>query len=60
MGAGISTGTISFYDGLVLIGAAQPMVAGAASLSTATLAAGTHNITAVYSGDGNFIDNTSE
>ena len=59
VGTGIPTGTISFYDGLALIGAAQPMVAGAASLSTATLAPGTHNITAVYSGDGNFIGNAS-
>jgi Bacterial Ig-like domain (group 3)/NHL repeat len=59
VGVGIPTGTISFYDGSTLIGAAQPMVAGAASFTTAMLAAGKHNITAVYSGDGNFTGNTS-
>jgi sugar lactone lactonase YvrE len=58
-GAGTPTGTLSFYDGLTLIGAAQPLVAGMASLTTAALAAGSHNITAIYSGDANFIGSRS-
>jgi hypothetical protein len=58
-GLGTPTGTISFYDGVSLIGAAQPLVAGVASLTTAELAAGAHNVAAVYSGDANFIGNSS-
>lgn len=54
------TGTVSFFDGATLIGTAQTLAAGGtASISTATLAAGPHNITAVYSGDANFIPSTS-
>jgi len=53
-GVGVPGGTVSFYDGTTSIGAAQTLVAGAASVTTATLLAGMHNITAIYSGDVNF------
>jgi len=54
------TGTVKFYDGATQISGAIPVTTGA-SFSTATftptlmqLAAGSHSITAVYSGDSNF------
>jgi hypothetical protein len=55
------TGTVSFYDGTSLIGTAQTLAAGngTASISTAALTSGPHNITAVYSGDANFITSTT-
>jgi hypothetical protein len=58
-GAGIPTGTVSFYDGALLLGTAQTLVANSASITTATLLAGPHNLTAVYNGDANFISSTS-
>jgi sugar lactone lactonase YvrE len=58
-GAGIPRGFVSFYDGgSTLIGTIQPLIAGSASRST-MLSAGVHNITAVYSGDGNLLANSS-
>jgi Bacterial Ig-like domain (group 3) len=45
-------GSVSFYDGAAipgnLIGAAQPVVAGAASVSTSTLSTAVHTLTAVF------------
>jgi hypothetical protein len=52
------TGTTSFYDGGTLLGT-SPLVAGAATLTTAALATGLHSITAVYSGDADFAANSS-
>ena len=52
------TGTVSFYDGTTLLGTAS-VSGGAATFGTAALAMGTHNVTAVYSGDANFNVNTS-
>jgi Glycoside hydrolase family 44/Bacterial Ig-like domain (group 3) len=49
-GAGIPTGSIAFLDGQTQIGTA-PLTAGAASYTSANLAAGTHTISAAYSGD---------
>ncbi|HEY5330098.1 MAG TPA: Ig-like domain repeat protein [Acidobacteriaceae bacterium] len=57
-GAGTATGTMSFFDGPTLLGSVQTLVAGSASV-TVTLTAGTHSITAVYSGDTNFSAGTS-
>ena len=58
-GLGTATGTVSFFDGATLIGSAVPLVAGVATITTSSLAAGTHSITAVYSGDANFTGSTS-
>jgi hypothetical protein len=45
------TGTINFRDGAGVLGTVNVNTAGVAALSTSTLAAGTHSIYAVYSGD---------
>jgi hypothetical protein len=58
-GVGTPSGAVSFYDGTTLLGSAQTLVAGSASIATAALLAGTHNLTAVYSGDPNFIPSSS-
>lgn len=53
------TGTVNFLDGTILIGTATLNTSSAAVFSTATLGAGTHSITAVYSGDDNNATSTS-
>jgi hypothetical protein len=45
------TGNVSFYDGAKILGTLPVNASGVASMATAAFAAGTHNITAVYSGD---------
>lgn len=45
-----ATGTVSFYDGSMLLGIG-PVTNGMATLTTRTLIAGVHTITAVYNGD---------
>src|SRR5208283_4936851 len=50
---GTPTGTVIFYDGFTAIGSAA-LTNGNASLSTSSLAAGSHSITAAYQGFGNF------
>ena len=45
------SGTITFKDGATTIGIATLNPAGAATLQIATLASGSHSLTAVYSGD---------
>jgi hypothetical protein len=45
-----TTGTVSFYDGLVLLGQGT-VSGGVATLTVTTLSATTHNIMAVYNGD---------
>lgn len=57
-GAGNPTGTVSFFDAGILLGSTA-LSAGAASLTVNTLSVGTHNLTAAYSGDGNFNTSTS-
>ena len=66
--ASTPTGTVSFYDGGtllgiyeggILVGTTETLVQGAATYTTATLAAGTHSITVFYSGDMNFSSQTS-
>jgi hypothetical protein len=52
------TGTVSFYDGTALLGTSS-VSSGAATLPLASLAVGSHRITAVYSGDSNFNPATS-
>jgi hypothetical protein len=52
------TGTISFFDGAMLLGTASVSGTGA-TYSASMLAVGSHTITAVYSGDSNFNQNKS-
>jgi len=47
--AGIPAGNVSFYDGAVLIGSGT-LASGVASYSASTLAVGSHNIVATYTG----------
>ncbi|HTX75068.1 MAG TPA: Ig-like domain repeat protein [Terracidiphilus sp.] len=50
---GSPSGSVSFFDGTAPIGSGN-VTAGVATCTTTTLAAGTHSITAQYSGDANF------
>jgi hypothetical protein len=60
VGAGVTpTGTIQFMDGATNLGSAVTLSSGVATYATATLAAATHSITAVYSGDSNYAGSTS-
>ncbi len=56
---GTPQGTVTFYVDSILpanqIGTPQTLTGGIASVSTSTLAAGTHDIIAVYSGDTNYL-----
>jgi sugar lactone lactonase YvrE len=58
-GLGSPSGSVSFYDGSSLIGVAQMIAGGSASLTPTTLAAGKHSITAAYSGDPSFTGSSS-
>jgi hypothetical protein len=55
---GIPTGTVRFLDGGALL-ATVPLISGNATFATALFAAGTHTITALYSGDDNNLTSTS-
>ena len=55
---GAATGSASFMDGTTLI-AKVNLSAGVASLTTSTLAVGSHSLTVVYSGDANLASSTS-
>ena len=55
---GVPTGTVEFFDGATSLGS-EPLVAGSASINTAALSTGSYSLTAVYSGDGNFLASTS-
>ena len=57
--SGAPTGAVTFFDGANQIGSSNLNGSGGASLSTSTLAAGSHSITAVYAGDSNFNGSTS-
>ncbi|MFJ1884867.1 beta strand repeat-containing protein, partial [Streptomyces sp. NPDC088137] len=57
-GAGTPTGTVSFFDGATLLGTSS-LSGGVATFATSTLAIGTHSLTAVYNGSGNFNISTS-
>jgi YD repeat-containing protein len=54
-GAGAPTGYVSFYDGTTLLGeGAINASTGQATFTIMTLAAGSHDLTALYSGDSDF------
>jgi hypothetical protein len=52
--AGTPTGSVQFLDGTTVLGTSPVNAQGAATYTTSTLAAGSHTINAVYSGDTNF------
>ena len=54
-----ATGTVSFFDGSVLLGTGQ-VANGVATLTTTTLIAGTHTVTAVYNGDATYASSQSD
>ncbi|MDF3293222.1 Ig-like domain repeat protein [Streptomyces silvisoli] len=53
-GAGIPTGTVSFFDGATLLGTGPVNASGVATFTTTALSAGSHTLTATYSGNNNF------
>ena len=53
------TGTVQFRDGVANLGSPVALAGGSASLVTSALSAGTHAITAVYSGDADDATSTS-
>jgi hypothetical protein len=58
-GSGAPTGSVAFYDGATPLGTVALDPGGQARFTTTGLAAGNHRITAVYSGDGNFMPRAS-
>jgi len=58
-GLGTPTQTVTFYNGAAPISTAVPLVNGVATFTTNTLLSAANNITAVYSGDANFLTSTS-
>src|SRR5208337_850213 len=58
-GSGVPTGTVTFYDGSpsqgTPLGTAMLYGSGQATIPIGTLSVGSHTITAMYSGDTNFI-----
>lgn len=56
---GTPTGTVIFKDGAVALGIGTLNASGKAAFSTTALNGGSHSITAVYSGDANFLTGTS-
>ena len=58
--SGLPTGTVSFYDGTTLLNATPVALSGGvATLAPATLPLGSQSLTAVYSGDADFLTSTS-
>ena len=57
--AGQPTGTVTFKDGATPICSAVALSSGSAGCTTSALSVGSHSITAAYSGDGNYINSTS-
>jgi hypothetical protein len=58
-GAGVPGGQARFFDGATQIGTSNLDGSGVATLSTSSLASGSHSITAVYLGSTNFAGSTS-
>jgi VCBS repeat-containing protein len=58
-GAGIPGGQVRFFDGATQLGTINLDGSGVATLSTTSLASGSHSITAAYLGSTNFAGSTS-
>ncbi|HEX6505327.1 MAG TPA: Ig-like domain repeat protein [Terriglobales bacterium] len=58
-GGGTPTGTVTFYDASVVLGTQPLNSSGLSILTTSSLSAGSHSITASYSGDSSFAGSTS-
>ena len=58
-GAAALAGSVTFMDGASALGGAIALNAGVATFSTASLAVGTHTVTAVYGGAANVSGSTS-
>ena len=58
--SGTPTGSVQFQDKGVNLGSPQPLVGSSATLSSSSLTAGPHTITAEYSGDANFLKSGAE
>jgi hypothetical protein len=56
---GTPTGAVTFRDGAAVLGTVTLNGAGVATFTTASLAVGSHSITAAYGGDANFSASTS-
>jgi YVTN family beta-propeller protein len=56
---GAPTGTVTFYADGVAVGTVTVNASGVATISVSTLPAGTHAITAIYSGDANFLGSSA-
>jgi hypothetical protein len=58
---GAATGTVTLWDGTAVIGCCslRPVTGGVATCTINTLSAGSHSITAVYSGDATHASSTS-
>ena len=57
-GSGTPTGTVTFEEGATVLAANVALASGQATFSSASLSVGSHTITAVYSGDTNFLATT--
>jgi hypothetical protein len=55
----VPTGTVTFKSGTTVLATVAVGATGTAKYSTSALAVATHSITAVYSGDSNYISSTS-
>lgn len=59
-GAGTPTGTVTFKDGITILGAGALTGSGQAAFSTSSLSVASHSITAEYGGDSNFSNSASQ
>jgi sugar lactone lactonase YvrE len=57
--SGLPTGSITLLDGGTVLSVVPLSAAGGAALTTSALVVGTHPLSAVYSGDANFLSSTS-
>ena len=56
---GSPDGSVQFMDGAANLGSAVPVTIGVATLPVSNLSVGSHTITAVYSGSGNFFGSST-